>query len=74
MANVMSGHSDQLTKVFTKSLSILTDPQYLWNDVFPLAFVGATSANDESVISVQSEQEDFLHSFVDPSWEHDRCC
>jgi len=50
MANVMSGHSDKLTKGFYQEvLSILTDPQYLWNDVFPLAFVGATSANDESI-------------------------
>ena len=50
MANVMSGHSDKLTKGFYQEvLSIITDPQYLWRDVFPLQYVGATSANDESV-------------------------
>lgn len=50
LANVMSGHSDKLTKGFYQEvLSIITDPQYLWREVFPLQFVGATSANDESV-------------------------
>lgn len=50
MANVMSGHSDKLTKGFYQEvLNILTDPQYLWRDVFPLQYVGATSANDESI-------------------------
>ena len=50
LANVMSGHSDKLTKGFYQEvLSIITDPQYLWRDVFPLQYVGATSANDVSV-------------------------
>ena len=34
-SNLMSGHSDILTNGFYKEvLSILTDPQYLWGDIF----------------------------------------
>lgn len=48
--SVMSGHSGKLTKsFFTEVLSILTDPQYLWQDVFPKSRVFATSAEDESI-------------------------
>lgn len=50
LANVMSGHSDKLTKGFYQEVnSIITDPQYLWRDVFPLQYIGSTSANDESI-------------------------
>lgn len=50
MANVMSGHSDKLTDGFYREvLSILTDPQYLWADVFPGRTIANTSAKDESI-------------------------
>lgn len=49
-ANVMSGHSDKLTKGFFKEcLDILSDPDYLWHDVFPKAKVVAESSEDESI-------------------------
>jgi hypothetical protein len=49
-ANVMSGHSDKLTKGFFKEcLDILSDPDYLWHDVFPKAKVVAVSSEDESI-------------------------
>lgn len=49
-ANVMSGHSDKLTDGFYReALSILTDPIYLWRDVFPLARVVDTSAKNETI-------------------------
>lgn len=49
-ANLMSGHSDTLTKGFYKEvLSILLDVDYLWGDVFPAARIAATSAEDESI-------------------------
>lgn len=49
-ANVMSGHSDKLTKGFYKEcLDILSDPDYLWHDVFPKAKVVAVSSEDESI-------------------------
>jgi predicted phage terminase large subunit-like protein len=50
MANVMSGHSDKLTDGFYREvLSILTDPQYLWSDVFPGRTVANTNAKNESI-------------------------
>lgn len=50
MANLMSGHSDTLTKGFYKEvLSILLDEEYLWGDVFPDTKIAATSAEDESI-------------------------
>lgn len=49
-ANVMSGHSDKLTKGFFKEcLDILSDPDYLWHDVFPKEKVVAVSSEDESI-------------------------
>lgn len=49
-ANVMSAHSEKLTRGFYKEvLSIITDPQYLWSDVFPNVALGGTSAADLSV-------------------------
>jgi hypothetical protein len=36
MANLMSGHSDKLTKgFFSEALNIIKNPEYLWKDVFP---------------------------------------
>jgi predicted phage terminase large subunit-like protein len=51
LANVMSGHSDKLTKGFYKEvLSILKNPDdYLWNDVFPDCKIAKVSAEDESI-------------------------
>ena len=49
-ANVMSGHSDKLTKgLYKECLDILSDPDYLWHDVFPKAKVVAVSSEDESI-------------------------
>ena len=49
-ANVMSGHSDKLTDGFYREvLSILTDPQYLWRDVFPGRTIANTNAKNESI-------------------------
>lgn len=49
-ANIMSGHSDKLTDGFYREVqSILLDPQYLWNDVFPRNQVARVSAKDESI-------------------------
>lgn len=50
MANLMSGHSDKLTKGFYKEvLSIIQGEDYLWGEVFPGCKVAATSAEDESI-------------------------
>ena len=50
LANVMSGHSEKLTSGFYQEvLSILTDPQYLWADVFPGRVIAATSAKDLTI-------------------------
>lgn len=49
-ANLMSGHSDKLTKGFYKEcLDILSSEEYLWHDVFPHSQIRATSAEDESI-------------------------
>lgn len=49
-ANVMSGHSDKLTKGFFKeALGILSEEDYLWHDVFPQDKVVAVSSEDESI-------------------------
>lgn len=50
LANVMSGHSDKLTKGFFKEcLDILNSEDYLWHDVFPEAEIVAISSEDESI-------------------------
>ncbi|MEG2661069.1 MAG: hypothetical protein RR978_10195, partial [Oscillospiraceae bacterium] len=50
MANLMSGHSDKLTKGFYKEVnSIIGNPEYLWADVFPGHCIKSTSAEDESI-------------------------
>lgn len=51
LANVMSGHSDKLTKGFYKEvLSILKNSDdYLWNDVFPNCSIAKVSAEEESI-------------------------
>lgn len=48
-ANVMSGHSDKLTRGFyDEALSIVMDEQYNWKDVFP-GHEFVTSAKEESI-------------------------
>ena len=50
LANLMSGHSDKLTSGFyMEVLSVLTDPQYLWSDIFPAHTIGNTSAKDLAI-------------------------
>lgn len=51
LANVMSGHSDKLTKGFYREvLGILTNKDdYLWSDVFPDCNIANVSAEDESI-------------------------
>ena len=47
--NLASGHADKLTRSFYDgTLSILTDPEYLWGDVFPGSQI-ATNAKDETI-------------------------
>ena len=50
MPNLASAHSDKLTRSFYDGvLSIITDPEYLWADVFPTVKVASTNAKDESI-------------------------
>lgn len=50
MPNLASAHSDKLTRSFYDGvLSILTDPEYLWADVFPGVRLVGTNAKDESI-------------------------
>lgn len=50
VASVMSGHSDKLTDGFYRELlSILTDSQYLWHDVFPTVQIVDNSAKNETI-------------------------
>ena len=49
-ANVMSGHSDKLTSGFYQEvLSMITDEEYNWKEIFPECSVAGTSAKDESI-------------------------
>lgn len=49
-ANLMSGHSDKLTKGFYKEcLNIIKNPEYLWADVFPNVTFESNSAEDETI-------------------------
>ena len=48
--NLASAHSDKLTRSYYDGvISILTDPDYLWSDVFPGVRIAATNAKDESI-------------------------
>lgn len=48
--NLVSAHADKLTKSFHIGiLNIITDPEYLWADVFPGINVAETSAKDETI-------------------------
>lgn len=50
LANLMSGHSDKLTKGFYgEALNIIKNPEYLWHDVFPGCKIEKTSADDEAI-------------------------
>lgn len=50
MANLMSGHSDPLTKGFYReTLNIIRSEEYCWKDVFPDVSFESTSAEDEAI-------------------------
>lgn len=50
MPNLASAHSDKLTRSFYDGvLSIITDPEYLWQDVFPGIKVVGTNSKDETI-------------------------
>lgn len=48
--NLASAHSDKLTNSFYEGVKqIITDPEYLWNDVFPSCKLAATNAKEETL-------------------------
>ena len=48
--NLASAHSDKLTRSFYDgALNILTDPDYLWHDVFPGIMLVGTNSKDETI-------------------------
>ena len=48
--NLASAHSSKLTRSFYDGVyEILTDPEYLWSDVFPLNKIVDTSTKDETI-------------------------
>lgn len=48
--NLASAHSDKLTKSFYDGvLSTITDPEYLWADVFPGVSISQTNSKDETI-------------------------
>jgi len=50
MPNLASAHSDKLTRSFYDGvLSIITDPEYLWSDVFPGVQIVGTNSKDETI-------------------------
>jgi len=50
MPNLASAHSDKLTRSFYDGvLNIITDPEYLWKDVFPGVQIAGTNSKDETI-------------------------
>ena len=50
MPNLASAHSSKLTRSFYDGVcSIITDPEYLWADVFPNVHLVGTNAKDETI-------------------------
>ena len=50
MPNLASAHSDKLTRSFYVGvLNIITDPEYLWKDVFPGVQIAGTNSKDETI-------------------------
>ncbi len=48
--NLASAHSDKLTRSFYDGvLSLITDPEYLWADVFPGIAIAQTNSKDETI-------------------------
>ena len=48
--NLASAHSDKLTRsIYDGVLSIITDPEYLWSDIFPGLRIAQTNSNDETI-------------------------
>lgn len=50
MPNLASAHSDKLTRSFYDGvIAIITDPEYLWADVFPTVKIVGTNSKDETI-------------------------
>ncbi|XCH79049.1 MAG: hypothetical protein WHF31_16265 [Candidatus Dehalobacter alkaniphilus] len=50
MPNLASAHADKLTRSFYDGVSsIITDPEYLWKDVFPGIQIVGTNSKDETI-------------------------
>lgn len=48
--NLASAHSGMLTRSFYDGVSqIITDPEYLWRDVFPGVFLSSTNSKEETI-------------------------
>lgn len=48
--NLASAHSDKLTRsIYDGVYSVLSDPEYLWGEVFPTAGAVGTNAKDETI-------------------------
>jgi predicted phage terminase large subunit-like protein len=48
--NLASAHSDKLTRSFFDGvMSIITDPEYLWADVFPGVQISSVNSKDETI-------------------------
>lgn len=48
--NLASAHGDKLTRSFYDgALSVITDPEYLWGDVFPRCVLQGTNSKDETI-------------------------
>lgn len=48
--NLASAHADKLTRSFYDGvMQIITDPDYLWSDVFPTAKIESQNAKDETI-------------------------
>ena len=48
--NLASAHADKLTRSFFDGVgTIITDPEYLWHDVFPGVQLESTNAKDETI-------------------------
>ncbi|RDY21433.1 hypothetical protein [Criibacterium bergeronii] len=48
--NLASAHSGMLTRSFYEGVNqIITDPEYLWKDVFPGVYIAATNSKEETI-------------------------
>ena len=50
MPNLASAHADKLTRsLYDGAMQIITDPEYLWSDVFPGVKLESQNAKDETI-------------------------